>query len=127
MVVNVGTAAVGGVAGQNFAALYNSAGTRVAVTADQTTPWSTTGVKSMAFTVSANLTAGKYWCALLSNAATTDTGFARGTSSATINAGCSAAASRFGVFSSGLTATPTSFAPASITQTGFVSFWAGLR
>ena len=56
----VSTAGAGLVAGQNFAGVYDSAGTRVGVTADQTAAWATTGLKSMALTapyvVAANAT-----------------------------------------------------------------------
>lgn len=58
-------------AGQNFAGLYNSAGTLVAVTADQTTPWTAGGgEKNMALTAPYAAAAGTYYVAYLSNGAT---------------------------------------------------------
>lgn len=57
-------------AGQNFIALYDSAGTQVAITADQTANWGTTGVKSTAWVTPASLVPGYYYVALLTNGAT---------------------------------------------------------
>jgi len=60
-------------AGQNFAGIYDAAGTRLAQTADQTTAWGTTGTKDMALTAPVVLPAGTYYVAYLVNAATSPT------------------------------------------------------
>jgi len=57
-------------AGQNFMGLYDSAGTRVAVTADCTTAFSTIGDKMIPLTGTYAAAAGLYWVAILANAAT---------------------------------------------------------
>lgn len=66
-IVTVTTAGSGLTAGQNFVGLYNSAGTRLALTADQTTNWGTTGAKIAAFTSPPVIsTPGFYYVAILS-------------------------------------------------------------
>lgn len=66
------------VAGQNFAGLYDAAGTRVGVTADQTAAWGSAGFKEMALTAPFVVAApAYYYVAIVSNAATTPA-FARG-------------------------------------------------
>jgi hypothetical protein len=67
IVVSVGTAGTTLTAGQNFAGLYNASGTRVALTADQTTPWGSTGVKTMALTAPYVAAAGHYYVAFVTN------------------------------------------------------------
>jgi len=63
--LHVVTAPVGTLtSGQNFAMVYDSGGTQRAITADQTTPWTTTGVKEAAFTGSYAAPVGWYYCAL---------------------------------------------------------------
>lgn len=66
----VTTVGSGLTAGQNFAGLYNSAGTRIGVTADQSVAWTTAGEKNMALTAPVAVAAGTYYVALLSNGAT---------------------------------------------------------
>lgn len=68
IVTFISTAGVALVANQCFAGVYDSAGTRQAVTADQSAVWNTTGVKSMAVTVPYVVTANAdIWLALLYN------------------------------------------------------------
>lgn len=57
-------------AGSNFAGLYNSAGTLLSATADQTTAWGTTGVKVMPLATPQAVTPGYYYVALLANGTT---------------------------------------------------------
>lgn len=57
-------------AGQNFAGLYDAAGNRVGVTADQSASWVTTGEKNMALTAPYAAAAGVYYVAYLSNGTT---------------------------------------------------------
>jgi hypothetical protein len=64
------TAGSGLTAAQNFAGLYNAAGTRLAVTADQSVAWTTTGEKNMALVAPVAVPAGTYYVALLSNGTT---------------------------------------------------------
>lgn len=67
IVATVGTAGNTLTASQNFAGLYDAAGTRVALTADQTTAWGTTGTKTMALTAPYVAAAGYYYVAFVSN------------------------------------------------------------
>lgn len=66
---HVGTAGAGLTAGQNFIGLYTGDGTLLAGSADQTTAWSSTGIKSAAITPQ-NLQAGDYLIVILSNGTT---------------------------------------------------------
>lgn len=67
---HIATAPTTPTAGQNFMGLYDSTGTRVAVTADATTPFTTTGDKIVAFTAPYVAAPGTYYLAILANAAT---------------------------------------------------------
>ena len=95
-------------AGQCFAGLWSaSGGARVGVTADQSTGWATTGVKTMALTSTANLTAGDYYIGLYANG-TTLPNFARGNNQiggAFANAGMTSNF-RVATANTGLTTTP---------------------
>lgn len=66
----VGVAGSGLTSGQNFAALYNSAGTLLSQTADQTTAWASTGIKTMALGAAQAVTPGIYYVAVWSNGTT---------------------------------------------------------
>lgn len=83
-------------AGQNFAALYTSTGTRIAITADQAASWTGAGAKTMALAGGPYaLTAGTYYAALLANGTTPPT-FLRGhgVSTSTLNIGLTSTAGR---------------------------------
>lgn len=109
-----GVAGVTLTAGQNFAGIYNSAGTRVGVTADQASNWQSTGVKDMPLTVAANLTAGMYYVAVVTNGAT-GPAFARQTSDSqgSLNANLTAATFRVSTILTGQTSLPASITMAS--------------
>jgi hypothetical protein len=95
--------------GQNFVGLYTTSGTRVALSADQTTTWGSSGVKTTAFTAPYSAAAGSYYIAFLTNG-TTGPALARATGTANagamFNAGLTAASYRFATNSSALTALP---------------------
>jgi hypothetical protein len=106
-----------------FAGLYNLAGTRLGVTADQATPWASTGLKAMALTAPVDVPAGWLYVALLEGSGTTDVQFARGApalsaSPAVANAGMTAPKLRSGTIGSGLTALPATIDTASLVVTG---------
>lgn len=115
-------------AAQNFAGLYNAAGTRVAVTADQTTAWGTAGVKTMNFTAPVAVTPGRYYVALLSNG-TTPPAFLRGLSAGAIpqalNIGRTAADGRWTTGPTAQTTLPASVTMASRTLAA-AALWAGV-
>jgi hypothetical protein len=100
--------------GQNFAGLYNSSGTLIATTADQTSSWgSATAAKTMALTGGPyTLAAGTYYGALLANG-TTPPSFLTGhaTSQSTLNIGLTTG--RYLTSGSGLTTLPSSVTLAS--------------
>jgi hypothetical protein len=124
--VSIGTVGAALVAGQNFAGLYNSAGIRVGVTADQTANWGTTGFKEMALTAPFAAAAGDYYVAVLSNAGTTPA-FARGSAlvSSIANANLTATNGRFTTGPAGQTTLPASVVMAARTLTGN-ALWAGV-
>lgn len=73
----IATAATTPVAGQNFAGIYNGAGSRLAVTADLSADITSTGMKTFTLTAPLVVTAGTpLWVAVLFNAATAPTGVA---------------------------------------------------
>lgn len=105
--VDVQAVGAGLVSGQNFAALYSTAGERLGVTADQTASWGSVGNKSMALTAPAAVVAGtSYYVALLSNGTTPPT-VRRSTAVASlINFNLTAAGPRFALSGSGNTSMP---------------------
>lgn len=117
IIYDVGTAGATLTAGQNFVGIYNSSGTRVAVSADQSTNFATANTLiTAAMTSPPVLAAGSYWVAILWNGTTGPTIFrANNTSSRALNAGTTAATSVSGTILTGQTSLPASFTPASIT------------
>jgi len=124
--VHIGTVGAALVAGQNFGALYDPAGNRLGVTADQTANWGTTGFKSMALTAPVAVTAGYFYVAILTNAGTSPS-FARGSALvATIpNANLTATDARFATGPAGQTTMPVSVTMASRTLSGN-ALWAAV-
>jgi hypothetical protein len=121
----VGTAGGTLTSGQNYAALYDSSGSLLSATADQTTAWGTTGLKIMALTSSQAVAAGSYvYVALLSNG-TTPPAFYRGVSSGIGNANLAS-----GAYRSATSGASQTIIPASITLSGAASspnqFWVAL-
>lgn len=115
-------------AGQNFAGIYDAAGNRVAVTADQSAAWATSGEKNMALAVPYAAAAGTYHVAYLSNG-TTPPGFLRGTSgvpvSALINHNMSLATARWALGPAAQTSLPTTITMASRTL-GTIAYFAAV-
>lgn len=109
LLVGVITAGATLTSGQNFVGLYNSSGTLLATSADQTTAWGTTGLKAAAITPQ-TLAVGSYYVAILSNGTTKPvfaTGAGHGQDSIT-NVGLTTATSAFLTSGTGLTALPAS-------------------
>lgn len=107
------------VAGQNFAGLYDSLGTLLSATADQTANWGTIGFKEMALTAPQAVAAGYYYVAVVSNAGTTPA-FARGSAltASIANAKLTATNGRFTTGPAGQTTLPASITMAARTLTG---------
>src|SRR6185312_9531310 len=98
--------------GQNFAAVYDNTGTRIGVTADQTTPWASTGLKQMA------LTGGPF--------TGTWPSFATGGFILLANAHATGAGLIFATNGSGATTMPGSLAYSSNSVTNAHTYWAGI-
>lgn len=119
----VSTGGSGLTSGQCFAGLYTTSGNLLSATADQSTAWTSTGLKSMALSSSQALTAGDYYVGFFANG-TTLPSFLRGVGSSAGNLGLSAANARFATAATGNT---TSMPPSAGTLTGAsAAFWAGL-
>jgi hypothetical protein len=126
IIATVTATGTGLTSGQNFAGLYNSSGTLLATTADQTSAWGTTGAKTMTLTGGPyTLAAGTYYGALLANASTTPPTFLTGhsSSSSTLNIGLTIG--RYVTSGSGLTALPSSVTLASASAS-FRAWWLAL-
>jgi hypothetical protein len=118
-------------ADQNFLALYNSAGTRVGVTASQHTAFASAQILGADLTTPYAASAGAYYVGILSNGSTQPT-FLSGTvlnksSSSVGNAGMAAADGyRYGFTGSSQTATPSSITVGSIDPNLSATFWAAV-
>lgn len=102
------TGTAGGLtSGENFLGIYNSSGTQIGVTADQTTAWGTSGTKTAALSGGAtSLAPGFYYVAFLNNYSSASPGFGRTGSSphsGSVNGTNSAATSRSATNGSGTT------------------------
>lgn len=123
LLINVNLAPTALTAGQNFAALYTTAGVLLGVTADQSTAWATTGPKTMALAGGAvAVSAGFYDIAFWSNGTTPPRLWSAANTSVT-NSGTSATVSRYWTADTGLTTTaPT---PRTTKAANTTSYWVG--
>ncbi|MEV5607022.1 hypothetical protein [Streptomyces sp. NPDC052225] len=123
------TAGAGLTAGQCFAGIYNTAGTRIAVTADQATAWASSGAKTMALTAPVEVYPGTYYVAVVCNG-TTGITVSRGSGNAgQVNMGLTAANARYTSGGTGWTAQtslPASGTLANRTASSIIAFWAAL-
>lgn len=128
---SVQTAGVTPVANQSWVGLYNTAGTRVAVSTAGAldVPIVSTGVKTIPLAASYTSTnTDRYvWVAILINAAT-NPAIARGNGNLgnPYNFGLTATNLRFATNGTGLTALPNPITPASNTSTSSLSYWVAL-
>lgn len=123
--LRVTAAGVGLTAGQNFVGLYNNAGTRIAVSADQSAAWTATGMMSPAFTAPIGISAGKYWLAVLANGATPPS-LRCGNQGGDGNAGLTGATLRYATAAVAQTSLPASFVPAALVAQ-LNAWWLGLQ
>lgn len=131
--VTMAQAAAGTVmtAGQNFIALFNSAGTQVAITADLSATLAVANqLVSPNWVSPPSLQPGLYWVGILLNSGgvvpTLRTAMSTSASyNLSVNAGLSASGYRFAVNGSGLTAMPGSIVPAS--NVPAAGWWVALR
>ncbi len=119
--------------------LFNSAGTLIGQTADQSTLWATAGFQSMTLTApsgqSLELPPGQYWGGVVAPGTTLPTFAESGHAAAVVsiaadsafyNANVAAALSKCGVLATGITTTPANITPGSITQATGLPLWFGL-
>lgn len=88
-----------------YAALFNTSGTRLGVSADQTTPWTAAGTQTAALTTPYSAAAGYYYVAILCNGTTPPT-FVRAGNTAGVNVGLTAGSHRFCTSGTSQTAMP---------------------
>lgn len=128
IILGITTAGSGLTAGQNFAGLYDSAGTRLGVSADQTAAWGTSGVKTTALTAPVAVSAGFYDVAFVSNGTTPPQmprGSSLGIGADLVNVGLTAATARLTTAGAAVTALPASVVMASRTLAAR-SWWVAL-
>lgn len=107
-------------AGQNFMGIYNSAGSRVAVSADQTTTWGSAGPGPLSTAVGpVTLEPGDYFIAMLANGAGAPSFISCVNSGTVANMGL-AAPFRTGAFGTSQTSLPGSITMASVASAGFM-------
>lgn len=127
--VAVATAAATVTANQNFIGLYNSSGTRVAVTAAGTIDTLITSAGNVTANVATPFAApaGTYWVAYVNNATTPAT-LQRGTGAALsiANVGLTGASMRYAVNGTAQTSLPASITPASNSATNAFPMWASM-
>ncbi len=116
---------------QNFLALYDSTGTRRAVTADQTTAFASAAILGADVAAPYSATAGTYFVGILANGGTPPTLLSatliNKSSRSVGNAGITAADGyRFGFSGSSQTATPASITVASIDPNIGATLWAAV-
>jgi hypothetical protein len=106
--------------------LYNTSGTLIAATSDQSGVWNSTGTKAVNFSAPAALTPGVYYAALLVGAGTL-LSFARLQGGDLINVGLGTAGSQqCATYGSGLTALPSTLTMANMVSASICP-WTALR
>lgn len=117
ILVGIEAAGSGLTAGQSFVGLYNSSGTRLALSADQAAAWTSTGLKTIALTAAQTLAVGSYYVAILS-VGTTPPQFSMGAGGAlNLNGGLTTGTARFLTGPTAQTSLPASITLSSQTQT----------
>lgn len=128
LVTSVTTAGATLTANSSWGLLFNSSGTLVGKTADQSTAWATAGLQTMALTAVTSLTlpAGMYWCAVVSTGTTLPTFARSGVTQSHFNNNVAASISRCGILATSVTTSPGNITPSSIAQTNSQPYWFGL-
>jgi hypothetical protein len=122
-----GTAATNLTSGQNLVGIYNSSGTRIAVSADQSSSWLTTGTKTISVGATSLISNQDYFIAVLSVGTGTMPTMARlSTSSGIVNVGQTNATQRASVNGTSQTSLPSSLTLSSNSGTNVITIWAGL-
>jgi hypothetical protein len=122
--VVIRTAGSGLDSGQNFVGLYDTGGTRLAVSADQASSWASNGYKHIALTAPITLAVGWVYVAILCNG-TTRPSFARGIATAAGNLGLGSGQMRWASILTGQTSLPSSLTLSGMSEHS-LSYWVGL-
>lgn len=113
------TAGSGLTAGQNLVGVYDINGTRVGVSADQSSAWTSTGNKTAALTMTGPLEPGYYYLAFLTVGTTPPKFYGGSAVNAVQNINFASAPFRFS-FLSGQTSLPSTITPSSFSAAGFI-------
>ena len=118
-------------ASECFAVLYNSSGTKIGATADQSSAWTSTGTKTMALSGGPyTLPPGLYYVQVFFNGTTGPAWLRSGlasTAAAAEPANSTAATFRYAVNGTGLIAVPASATLSSNAHSGAEQYWVGLN
>jgi len=126
VMMSITTAGSGLTAAQNFVGIYNAAGTRIAVSADQTAAFGGTGLVTAAMTAPVAVTPGPYYLTFLCNGTTPPIlarGAVAGSGASTVNFGLTAATGRYATGPAAQTSLPASITMASRTLSA-ICMWA---
>jgi hypothetical protein len=125
--IYIGTAGSLLTAAENYAGLYNSAGTLIGTTADQTANWGTAGYYTTALIGGPYaIPAGFYWVAMVFNGTTGPAPLRQGSiSSGFENSGLAVASARYATNGTGNATLPASITPGS-NSLAQITYWAGI-
>lgn len=128
LVASVTTAGATLTASSSWGLLFNSAGTLLGKSVDQSTNWASAGLSTMPLTAvgSLTLTPGLYWGAVVSTGSTLPIFAKSGAPLLLFNNAVGVAISRCGILATSITTAPANITPGSITQTAAVPYWFGL-
>jgi hypothetical protein len=116
--------------GQNFAGIYDAAGTLLGTTADQAVNWQSTGMKDMALTAPVVLTSSTYVYVALLVRGTTGPSLPRGSSltlgAQLVNWNLTATTARYSILATAATSLPGSVDLSTRTLDA-TAWWAGVR
>jgi hypothetical protein len=124
--VHVGVAGSGFTSGQNFAGLWSSAGTLLAITADQSTPWATAGEQVMALASTQAVSVGYVYVGWWTRASSRPQMSGVAVGAGAWNAGTSGSALRFATADSGLTTSGTAPSSLGAKTAASIPYWAAL-
>lgn len=125
VILNIATAGSGLTSGQCFAGLFNSSGTLLAATADQSSPWATPGLKTQALTTPQAISAGIYYVGIFGNG-TTLPKFRYISTAIGVNGGQFTASPRYVIDSTNTGLTTAFHSPATLTSVASLPFWAAV-
>lgn len=113
--------------GQCFAGLFNSSGTLLSATADQSTAWQSVGLKTMALTSAQSVAAGLYYVGIFGNGTTLPQFYYNGAAKAGVGASTTIGSTPRMVIDTTNTGLTTAFhSPATLTSANAPYYWAAV-